>query len=458
MNNDLQAMELREIARRVQAGLTQLGLCYEVKKAGLAVGVSFRALALVDQGDGGPADFGLLEVDTLSLPRKVTVDKLIRPNVIHHLAAVVGKPVYHLNTSGLTYAVDLRPATARRGSGQLPKRADLDLADLPRGRYLVPIGVGAGGPVWRALPDLGHVLVGGATRTGKSVWLQSALAALLTAHGPDELRLALVDPKAVEFSLWAGLPHLLCPIATEVDRVHRVTAVLVAEMTRRQERFQQAQARNFDGYRQRAGEPLPVILAVFDELADVTLALGKSSDAYTDLVRLVQKGAGFGIFVWAAAQSPTANVLGTLARGQLTTRLAFRVNEGHQSRVILERGGAESLPANVKGRMLARLPDVAHLALCQGYYLDDDDLLAVARRLATSEPLTWADVGEDSAQGAQFDVTDKVTSEQLERIKELADRGETPTAIATAIWKEKKNGRRVRLVKEIIGTWDAGTE
>lgn len=397
-----QSRELEMVAERIQSGLAQLGLCHEIKKAGLTVAVSFRRLELVDQGDGAPAAFGLCEIDMLTLPRRVTAVKLTKADVLHHLTAVVGKPVYHCNSLGLTYIVDLRPPATRHKTHKLPKRVDLDLAGVPAGGYQVPIGVGASGAIWRSLTDLGHVLLGGATRTGKSVWLQSALAALLTANEPKELQLALCDPKAVEFSLWTGVPHLLCPIAVDVSEADQVTGALVAEMDRRQGLFASAFARNLTAYNVHADEPLPVVLFVCDEIADITLGLGKSSQAYVDLSRLVAKGQGLGVFVWAATQNPKAEVLGTLARGQFLTRLAFRMNESVQSRVILETSGAESLP-NVKGRMLARLPDVAHLVLAQGYNLDDDELLSVARGLATGAGACWVEKRPE-----QDDIADRV--------------------------------------------------
>ncbi len=424
MTMQARATELQTIARQMQQGLAQLGLCHQVAKLGVTMGISFRGLELVESDDGATVDWGLLEVDALSLPPRVNVTKLTRDDTLHHLQALVGRPVFHANSLGLTYIVDLRSSHARRVRRRLPDRVDLDLTRLPKGMYMVPIGVSTNGPVWRSLPDLGHILLGGATRMGKSVWLQSVLASLLTRYHPRQLRLVLVDCKMVEFSLWAGLPHLMCPIATDVEDVHRATGVLMDEMNRRQTLFAEAQARNLAAYNAQADRPEPVILAVFDELADITLALGKSSQAYSDLVRLVQKGIGLGIYIIAATQNPKAEVLGTLARGQFTTRLALRVNESYQSRVILERDGAEKLPGT-KGRLLARLPESTRLAVIQGYYLDDDELLAVTRRLATGKRMTWNEIRQSNApnaadlRAALQDLDESAEPEPEEQIDEI---------------------------------------
>lgn len=382
------------IARQVQTELAQLGYCHEIKRLGITVPIGFNHIFL------SGSDWLLLEFDLATLPRRVTVDRLLSKKTKHHLGTIVGRPVYSLNSLGASLAIDLRSADARRNKTKLPTRVALDLNSLPDEPYQVPIGVGPSGPIWRSLPDLGHLLSGGATQAGKSSWYQMALLALLNAHGPDELKLALVDLKVVEFIMWHGLPHLLCPVALDLAHVGRVTAELMAEMERRQALFTQVFARNLRAYNARVEEPLPIVLAIFDELADLTLALGKSSQAYIDLTRLVQKGAAFGIFVWAGAQNPKSEVLGTLARGQLTTRLAFRMNESHQSRVILERNGAERLPADAPGRMLARLPGASKLTLCQGYYLNDDDLLTEAQRLTTAKPMTWASLAGDQEPAA----------------------------------------------------------
>jgi phosphoglycolate phosphatase-like HAD superfamily hydrolase len=369
--------QVQEAARRIRNALTQLGYYYDTLD-GHRVEVSFKSLGLV--GDS----YGLLEVDTQRLPRKVRIDRLVHPNTLHHLAAVVGKPVRRLNTTGLTYCVVLKPRPEARA--RLPKRAEFDPEDRPAGDFMAPIGVGLQGAVWRSLFDLGHVLVGGESGSGKSTWLHACLAALLTAHGPDELKIAVVDPKEVEFLPYQGIPHLLGSVATDVDEAAGVVAQLSAEMDRRRRLFAARMARSLRSYNAQADAPLPLVLAVVDEVTDVALEAGLRSAFYTGLIRLTSKARAFGLHLVLATQNPKAEVLNTLIRGNMSTRIAFRVATAEHSRNILGEGGAQRLPRTVRGRLLARLD--AGLVELQGYYLGDEDVLAVTRALGGAQSPT----------------------------------------------------------------------
>jgi hypothetical protein len=368
------AAETERAARLVRQALTQLGHAHTTQD-GRLVQVCYKSLSVA--GD----QYGLLEVDTQRLPPRVNVAKLAHADVLHHLTAVVGKPVCRLNTTGLTYCVELRPTPKIR----LPQRVDLDLSHRPAGKpYQVPIGVGRAGPVWRSLLSTGHILVGGESGGGKSTWLHSALAALLTAHDPAELQLYLVDPKMVEFTVWAGAPHLALPIAEEVEAATRVTEHVLAEMDRRVALFQAVLARDLATYNvrrtlpgnRRASAPLPLVLVIIDEVTDLALQAGLSSAFYTNLIRLASKARSFGVVLVLATQHPKAEVLNTLIRENISTRIAFRVATAEHSRVILGAGGAQEIPRTVRGRLVARLD--GGLTTLQGYYLSDEALLAVA--------------------------------------------------------------------------------
>ncbi|MBU0491315.1 MAG: hypothetical protein KKA73_03010 [Chloroflexi bacterium] len=363
--------ETERAARLVQQALTQLGHAYTTQD-GRLVQICYKSLSVA--GDR----YGLLEVDTQRLPPKVNVARLVHEDVLHHLTAVVGKPVHRLNTTGLTYCVALQPAQRVR----LPRHVALpqDLAEqLGTEPYRIPIGVGHEGPVWRSLLQTGHILVGGETGGGKSTWLQGLLAALLTAHDPTQLQLYLVDPKIVELALWADIPHLGQPIATEVDEATAVIERLLAELDRRAALFQSVLARNLAAYNARAAEPLPLVLLVIDEVTDLALQAGLKSPFYIGLTRLVSKARSFGIVLVVATQHPKAEVLNTLIRENFSTRLAFRVTTVDHSRVILGTGGAQEIPRTVRGRMLARVDN--RLAPLQGYYVADETLQAVAQQV-----------------------------------------------------------------------------
>ncbi|MFL7808340.1 MAG: FtsK/SpoIIIE domain-containing protein [Anaerolineae bacterium] len=363
--------EVTRAAERIRDALSRLGYSYRTK-SGDVIELSYRTLGLV--GDV----YGLLEVDVQRLPPRVRIDQLVHRETLHHLTAVVGKPVYKLNTTGLTYCIDLQPQAKQR----LPQSMPLDLDARPQGEYLIPIGYGREGGEWASLLHTSHILVGGESQSGKSTWLNAMLTSLLAAHTPNEVRLALIDPKGVEFAVYNGLPHLVRPVAVTPSTATAVTGWLANEMDRRRDLFSGVLARNLRSYNERvgadSGERLPLIVAVIDEVTDIALQCGITSTFYKNLIRLSSKGAAFGIVLVLATQNPKAEVLNTLIRGNLSTRIAFRVSSSEHSRTILGRPGAQRLPRTVRGRLLARLD--ASLVELQGYQVDEDTALKLVRR------------------------------------------------------------------------------
>jgi len=372
------AGDVAEAARRVQRALTQLGYCYETKGGDL-VQVGFKSLTLSGE------HYGLLEVDTTRLPRRVTVPDLAHPKTLHHLTAVVGRPVKRLNTSGLTYVLVLQPP--RRG--RLPRRVDLDLDQRPAaGPYLVPIGAGRDGPIWRTLGQLDAVLIGGTRRLGKSTWINAALAALLSAHGPGDLQLALVDPKEVELTTWAEAPHLLGPVATDAESAAGLLGRVWGELENRRALFAGTGARNLGRYNAQASQPLPAILLVIDELADLAIdAGGPKAELFKLISRLIGKGGAFGIYAILATQRPDAEAIAGLLKANLSTRLAFWLPSSLDYRLVLNPAPGQRLPQleHHAGRLLARLPDLGYTVL-QGFYLDDEQAAAIAQRVAGHPP------------------------------------------------------------------------
>ena len=369
--------DVQQAAERIRSALTRLGHCYRTTRGDL-IEVSYRRLGVVDR------QYALLEVDVQRLPPKVSIHKLTSADTLHHLTAVVGKRVRKLNTTGLTYCVELQPQAGQR----LPARAPLDLEARPPGAYMAPIGQGREGGEWRSLLDTSHILVGGESRSGKSTWLNAMLVALLAAHTPDELRLALIDPKGVEFAPLNGVPHLVQPLADNPRTASAVTGWLTDEMDRRQALFAGVFARNLSTYNERVQgrgeeeEALPLILVVIDEVSDIALQCGLRSAFYKNLIRLSSKGAALGLILVLATQNPKAEVLNTLIRGNMSTRIAFRVSSVEHSRTILGTGGAQKLPRTIRGRMLARLDE--SLVELQGFWVSDEEVLALAGRWATS--------------------------------------------------------------------------
>jgi S-DNA-T family DNA segregation ATPase FtsK/SpoIIIE len=322
-------------------------------------------------------DLGIVafEVDVGQLP--VRIERLLNPEVAHQMQACLGgRRVRVTNSQGLLFGVALEPEETRRPM-RLPRQIAMDLDSQPDGKYLILVGQGTCGPVWRSLLETGHILVGGESGSGKSTWLHVMLTALLSAHSPDELQLALIDPKQVEFQLYQGLPHLLAPIATEAEEAPKVTARLSDELDRRRVLFAGVGARNLVNYHHLTGDPLPLLLLVVDEVTDIALEAGLKSAFYKDLIRLVSKGRAFGLAVVLATQNPKAEVLNTLIRGNMSTRIAFRVATSNHSRTILGTSGAEKIPRAVRGRLVARLDQ--DLVDLQGFDITDDQIRSLVR-------------------------------------------------------------------------------
>jgi len=369
--------ELERDARLIQQALTRLGFAF-TDKAGLLHQVEFRGLYLSD-GEG----WALLDVDTSRLPEKVNACKLMAEDVLHHLAVVVGRPVKVLNTTSLTFAIALRPTVA---SEPLPARAVLDLSARPEGAYTFPVGEGGGGPVWLSLLTSGHILVGGATGSGKSTWLHAMLLSLLTDNGPRKLRLALVDAKAIEFLAYRHLPHLLAPIAEDVETAGEVMALLLDEIDARKEAFALAGKRDLASYNASAETPLPLVLVIVDEFTDLAVLGGTEAAFYRDLLRLASKGRAFGVVLVLAATHPKADVMNTSIRENTSLRIAFHTPSHDQQRIILGTNDGPALPAGVPGRCVARIG--GKLRVLQGYAVDDLTLGNTLARLAPPPTLT----------------------------------------------------------------------
>jgi phosphoglycolate phosphatase-like HAD superfamily hydrolase len=366
-----QERHLETLFRGVRHTLLNRGL-YGKRDGGGIHEVSWKRTVLLD--DLGVVAF---EVDVGRLPIKI--ERLLDPAVAHQMqASLGGRRVRVINSQGLLFSVALGPEEPRRGT-HLPQRVVLDLGGCPPGKYVIPVGQGRGGPVWRSLLETGHILVGGESGSGKSTWLHAMLIALLSVHAPTELQVTLVDPKQVEFQVYRGLPHLLAPVATEANEASAATARLLAELDRRRTCFTEVGARNLVNYRHLTGEPLPLVLLVVDEVTDIALEAGLKSSFYKDLIRLVSKGRAFGLVVVLATQNPKAEVLNTLIRGNMSTRIAFRVATASHSRTILGMCGAEKIPRSVRGRLVARLDrDLEDL---QGFDIMDEQVRTLTFQL-----------------------------------------------------------------------------
>ena len=327
--------QAQEAARLIRQGLTQMGHCYHTKDGGL-VEVSFANVQFVEDA------YALVEVDTRRLPPRVSIPKLVHPDTLHHLTAVVGKPVRRLNTTGLTYCVALKPQVKQR----LPRMVELDLAHRPIGDYMIGFGLSREGEVWEGVEKLRHIVVAGSTDSGKSAFLRSLLYQLLKQPLPVELY--LTDMEGLTFAAFQGVPQLAHPIAESVKEATGIAFRLTQEMERRAALYQ-ATGRfpeKLSEYHSQISNPqsrLPWIVAVFDEFTALMDEAGKHSDLYRLIGQLAMRGRKYGITLVFAGQDFKADLLNTRITNQLRTRVQFGCATAYQSQVVLGRAGAEKI-------------------------------------------------------------------------------------------------------------------
>ncbi|MBW7883225.1 MAG: DNA translocase FtsK 4TM domain-containing protein [Caldilineaceae bacterium] len=249
-----------------------------------------------------------------------------------------------------------------------------------KGRLRIALGEDVKGqPIIADLSKMPHLLIAGATGSGKSVCINSIIACLLLTHTPETLRLLMIDPKMVELSIYNGVPHLLSPVVTELDKAAGVLYWAVKEMERRYTLFNKANARDitrYNTYLEKNGEkPLPYIVVVVDEMADLMMAAPEEVEKH--ICRLAQMARAVGIHLIIATQRPSVDVITGLIKANFPARIAFAVTSQVDSRVILDIPGAERLLG--RGDMLFMAPDASKLERLQGSLVTDEEINRLVR-------------------------------------------------------------------------------
>lgn len=264
----------------------------------------------------------------------------------------------------------------------------------------------SGSPMVDNLDRMPHVLIAGATGSGKSIMLRTILATLLFRASPEEVRLILVDPKRVEFSNYNGIPHLLMPVIVEPEKTLPALKWAMAEMNKRYKLFQDSGARDINDYNSRAEEKIPYILIVVDELADIMVIA--PAEVEKAITRLAQMARATGLHLVLATQHPSIDVLTGLIKANIPCRIAFNVTSLINSRVILDMPGAEKLLG--KGDMLYLPPDRSKPIRIQSPFVSNEEINRILGFLKNSG---WA--------------ADYVVEEQVEEMGRLAERMDAPT-------------------------------
>jgi S-DNA-T family DNA segregation ATPase FtsK/SpoIIIE len=241
----------------------------------------------------------------------------------------------------------------------------------PEAMLPLSLGKGSGGEsIVTDLAKMPHLLIAGATGSGKSVCINTIVSCLIMEKTPAEVRLLLVDPKRVELTPYNGIPHLLTPVVVEVDQVVGYLKGMIQEMLDRYRRFEGAGVRNIEAYNRRMPGTMPYLIVAIDELAD--LMMSASFDVEQSLCRLAQLGRATGIHLIVATQRPSVDVVTGLIKANFPSRISFGVTSYVDSRTILDTVGAEKLLG--RGDMLYLPLDASRPVRAQGAFISDQEI------------------------------------------------------------------------------------
>jgi len=363
--------EIQGMARLIERTLGSHGVNVKVQKIqagprivrfGLAPGWSGNSGKVVEEGSDTQYDLGnrvrvqdiLAREKDLALALK-TSDIRIQATITGESLVGVEVPVPHPHKVGLKQVI---------GSEEFHA-----ISDGPG----LPIGLGQNVEseyVALDLTELPHLLIAGATGTGKSVCLSTIVASLMFTRPPEQVRFLMVDPKGVELTPFDGLPHLIAPVILEPSYFAPALDGLVQIMEQRYALFRKAKARNIQSYNEGSNTQIPFVVLIVDELAELMLSEGR--DAEIKLVRLAQMGRAAGIHLVLSTQRPTVDVVTGLLKANIRTRIGFAVASQTDSRVILDSIGAESLLG--QGDMLLLDKEAPSPRRVQGAFVEENEI------------------------------------------------------------------------------------
>jgi S-DNA-T family DNA segregation ATPase FtsK/SpoIIIE len=362
---------LQQMARHIESTLADHGVMVEVKD--IKAGPRIVRFGLVPgwvqkrsesrKGDSSGENVGRSRVKVQSiLTREKDLALALKTPYLRIEAPVPGEALVGLEVPNPS-------------PGKVPLRKVMDVPAFGKiaSKGGLPIAMGedtGGNPVVMDLASLPHVLIAGATGSGKSVCINSIVASLLFTKPPDQLRMLMIDPKRVELTPFNGIPHLIAPVIVEVDEVNPALRALMREMFRRYKLMEEIGTRNIAGYNAKSKEHMSYLVLVVDELADLMMVGGFEIEQ--NLVRLAQLGRATGIHLVLATQRPSVNVVTGLLKANIAARVAFAVASQVDSRVILDTVGAEKLLG--KGDMLLLSNESPKPRRVQGTLLYDEEV------------------------------------------------------------------------------------
>ncbi|MGE6261188.1 DNA translocase FtsK [Heyndrickxia sporothermodurans] len=334
-------------------------------------------------------------------------------------------------------------------------REVLEAKDMDKPDSKLQIGLGrdiTGEAVLAELNKMPHLLVAGATGSGKSVCINGIITSILMRAKPHEVKLMMVDPKMVELNVYNGVPHLLAPVVTDAKKASQALKKVVSEMERRYELFSHTGTRNIEGYNEHVkrhnvetGEKqplLPYIVVIVDELADLMMVA--SNDVEDSITRLAQMARAAGIHLIIATQRPSVDVITGVIKANIPSRIAFAVSSATDSRTILDMGGAEKLLG--RGDMLFLPVGASKPVRVQGAFLSDDEVEEVVDFVISQQKAQYQEeMIPDDVQELTEDVDDELYEDAVQLIAEMQ------TASVSMLQRRFRIGytRAARLIDEM---------
>lgn len=279
----------------------------------------------------------------------------------------------------------------------------------------------SGSPKVSAIEKMPHLLVSGATGSGKSVCINTIIMSILYKHSPDEVKLLLIDPKIVELSIYNGIPHLIMPVITDPKKASSSLFWAIREMERRYKLFEENHVRDISSYRDLTEidekiEKLPYVVIIIDELSDLMMTAAGEVEDY--ITRLAQKSRACGIHLIIATQRPTVDVITGTIKANIPSRIAFAVTSQIDSRTILDMSGAETLLG--KGDMLFSPSDAMKPMRIQGAFVSDSEVLRVVNYIKQTREEEYdkeaMETVEEKTKVVENDDEDELINEAIEII------------------------------------------
>ncbi|MFC1669851.1 DNA translocase FtsK 4TM domain-containing protein [Spirochaetota bacterium] len=282
-----------------------------------------------------------------------------------------------------------------------------------------------GKPVIIDLKNLPHLLIAGATGSGKSVCVNSILSSLIYNYNPNFVRFILIDPKMVELQLYNGLPHLLTPVITDPAVAPNALKWLIYEMERRYQLLSDMNTRDIMRYNEKIKlekkemETLPFIVTIIDELADLMMVASKEIESY--IIRIAQKARAVGIHLVLATQRPSVNIITGIIKANFPARVAFQVAQKTDSRTIIDQNGAEKLLGS--GDLLYQAPTSSFPFRVQGAYVSEEETMCIVEHLSSLSQPNYIDIDaclfeEEEKNNMYDDESDELFSEAIKIVEE----------------------------------------